>query len=354
MGHGRVIFFLQGERVPAARVRGQAIVAALRGAGVDCQARVPYPSVYGDTRLPPPLGRWRPLYIPWSFLTRFGELSDLRSDDVVVFQRPMTELPTLTLERRAARGRPSVFDFDDAIFLNHPAARKFRALVPRVDAVIAGNAFLAERAREAGARGEVTVIPTVVDMNRYRAAAPSSGRGRDVVIGWTGSAVGFPYLASIAPALGRALHRTGARLRVIADRPPPRALRQLGAEFVKWNPTTEIEDLAGIDVGLMPLPDGVRERGKCAYKLIQYMALGRVGVASPVGANREVVTDQVDGFFAATEQAWEDALVRIVSEPELRREVGDRARQRALAAYSIEAVLPIYLRLFAKLRGGAA
>ena len=350
---GRLIFFLQGERVPAARVRGQAIIAALERAGLPCEARVPYPSVYGDTRLPWPLNRPRPLYVPWSFLKRFRELRDLRAGDVVVFQRPLTELPTLALETRAARQRPSVFDFDDAIFLSRSTARKFHALVQRVDAVIAGNAFLAEQAHGAGARGPVVVIPTVVDLNRYRAMPPSDGRGPEVVIGWTGSAVGFPYLASLAPALERALRRTGARFRVIADRPPPRALIRIGAEFVKWNPATEIEDLGAIDVGLMPLPDGPRERGKCAYKLIQYMALGRVGVASPVGANREVVTDGVDGFLAGSEAAWEELLVRLVNEPETRRAVGERARHRIVNAYSIDAVLPAYLRLFRSMMGAA-
>ncbi|HEY4187726.1 MAG TPA: glycosyltransferase family 4 protein [Polyangia bacterium] len=351
---GRLVFFLQGERVPAARVRGQAIIGALAAAGLPCEARVPYPSVYGDTRLPWPLNRARPLYVPWSFIKRFRELGDLRADDVVVFQRPMTELPTLALEKRAALERPSVFDFDDAIFLTRTSARKFRALVPRVTAVIAGNAFLAEEARRVGARGEIVVIPTVVDLNRFRAEPPSDRRGRQVVVGWTGSAVGFQYLLSIAPGIERALRRTGARFRIIADRPPPHALTRIGAEFVRWNPVTEIEDLAAIDVGLMPLLDGPQERGKCAFKLIQYMALGRVGVASPVGANREVVTDKVDGFFAASDDAWEEVLVRLINEPEARREVGARARQRIVSAYSIDAVLPTYLDLFGGLLGDRA
>ena len=124
----RAVFFLQGERVPAARVRGFAVARALEARGIVCSVRVPHPSVYGDTRLPWPLNRPRPLYVPFAALARLGQLGDLHDDDVVVFQRPMTELPTILLERLAARGRKTVFDFDDAIFERRAARGKFRRL----------------------------------------------------------------------------------------------------------------------------------------------------------------------------------------------------------------------------------
>jgi glycosyltransferase involved in cell wall biosynthesis len=299
-----------------------------------------------DTRLPWPLHLPRPLYIPWSFARRFSELGNLSSTDLVVFQRPMTELPTLALERRAARGRTSVLDFDDAIFLAPSVRRKFGRLVKLVDHVIAGNAWLAQAA---GVPDRTTVIPTVVDTDHFRALPPRDGRGRDVVLGWTGSSVNFRYLIAIAPALARVIQRTGARLRIIADRPPPRVLAGLNPEFVRWRPETEIDDLGAIDIGLMPLVDGAHERGKCAYKLIQYMAVGRVGVASPVGANNEVVTDGQDGFFAKDDADWENVLVRLIADPALRDEVGVRARRRVVDAYSVASVVPRYLELFRRL-----
>ena len=120
-----------------------------------------------------------------------------------------------------------------------------------------------------------------------------------------------------------------------------------------WRPETEIEDLARIDVGVMPLPDGPIERGKCAYKLIQYMSLGRPGVASPVGANVDVVTDGVDGFLPHDAAGWERTIVSLVEDPALRRAVGARARARVEAAYSMRAVVPLYKRILADLsRGG--
>src|SRR5262249_14830891 len=136
----RAVFFLQGERVPAARARGFALARALSARGVTCGLRIARPSVYGGTRLPGPVGRARRLYAPVAALARLGQLRDLHEDDVIVFQRPMTEVATIALERLAARGRRTIFDFDDAIFERRwGAAAKFRRLVALADRVVAGN-----------------------------------------------------------------------------------------------------------------------------------------------------------------------------------------------------------------------
>jgi glycosyltransferase involved in cell wall biosynthesis len=342
-----VVFFVQGDRVPAARARGFAIARALEAEGIACDVRVPRPSVYGDTRLPWPLNLPRPLYVPIGALARAFQLGDLRADDVVVFQRPMTELPTTLFERLAARGRRTIFDFDDAIFERFSNRRKFPALVALADHVIAGSPYLAEAA---GAPGKTTTIPTAVDSDRYAYQPPRETRGKDVVVGWTGLDINYRQLLHALPGLTRALERTGARFLAISNKPPPRALASLRPEYLPWRPETEIEDLARIDVGVMPLPDGPIERGKCAYKLIQYMALGRPGVASPVGANRTVVTEGVDGFLPGDAGAWERAVVALVEDPALRRSVGERARARVEAAYSIRAVVPLYKRVLEDVR----
>jgi glycosyltransferase involved in cell wall biosynthesis len=341
----RVVFFLQGRNVPAARARGFTIARALERAGVACDLRAPHPSVYGDTGLPWPWRRLRFLFRPFGTLARLAHLRGLGPSDVVFFQRPLIEYPTTIVERLAARGRASLFDFDDAFFVDFGGRRKLRQIVSLVDQVIAGNRYLAE---EAGVPEKTTVIPTIVDTDRFRAQPPRDARGREVVVGWTGLHRNYPQLLSAAPGIGRALRRTGARLLIISNAPPPRALKEMGAEYLPWRADSELEDLARIDIGLMPLPDTIFTRGKCAFKLIQYMALARPGVASPVGANREVVTDGVDGFLPANDAQWEEGLTRLIEDPDLRARIGGAARARIEAAYSLAAVLPRYLQVLAR------
>jgi glycosyltransferase involved in cell wall biosynthesis len=271
----------------------------------------------------------------------------LRPDDIVLFQRPMTELPTVMLERQVAREHPTVFDFDDAIHLNPIGARKLPKLAKLVNHVIAGNRTLA---KAAGAPDKTTVIPTVVDGKRYRPQPPRAITGSAVTIGWTGLADNYEHLVRIAAPLGRAIQRTGARLLLISDGAPPPALARLGPRFLRWRAESELEDLAEIDIGLMPLPDREYERGKCAWKLIQYMALARPGVASPVGANREVVTPGVDGQLPRDEREWEECLVELIQDSRLRAEMGAAARARVDAAYTLDAVVPHYLEIFARLQ----
>ncbi|HEX2571565.1 MAG TPA: glycosyltransferase [Polyangia bacterium] len=342
----RLVFYLQGHIVPASRVRGRVIARALEGVGYSCELRVCHPSVYGDTGLPAPLGRWRPLFYPAALVSRLGQLGGLDEEDLVFFQRPLFEWPFTWLERRVARGRPSIFDFDDAIYLNPFGGPKLRRLVDLVDHVIAGNPTLAEAA---GAPHKTTVIPTVIDIERFRLLPPRPARGREVVVGWTGTAGNYRQLATAKAGIARALRRTGARFLVIADRPPPPELAELRPEFVRWDPGREVEDLGRIDVGVMPLPDTPYARGKCAFKLLQYMALGRPGVASPVGVNRDVVTPGTDGFLAANDAAWEEALVALIEEPALRATLGQAARRRVEAAYSLPAVLPEYVGILRRL-----
>jgi hypothetical protein len=336
----RVVFFLQGKTVPAARARGFMVAEALARRGIAIDLRVPYPSVYGDTTLGSPWNRLRPLFRPLSAARQLGHLRELRDTDIVYFQRPLVEFPTAAIERRAARGRASVFDFDDAIFLGLGNERKVRSIIELADQIVTGNGYLAEFA---AVPHKTTVIPTVVDTERFTFQPPRDTRGKDVVIGWTGLRGNYPQLLTAAPALRKVVERTGAQLLLISNGEPPRELTALGARYLPWNAAREVEDLATIDIGLMPLPDTPFTRGKCAFKLIQYMALGRAAVASPVGANCEVVSHRVDGFLAHTLEDWEHQLVALVDDPELRARVGRAGRARIEAAYSLAAVLPRYV-----------
>jgi len=344
----RVVFFLQGRRVPAARVRGMLVARALRAAGVRCEWRIPCPSVYGDMGWPWPAAAFWPFFRLAAVAVRLAQLRDLDRDDVVFFQRPMIEFPTVFLERIAARGRRAVLDFDDAIYLNFRGESKLRALVDLADQVIVGNHMLFDWV---ATPHKTTCIPTVVDTEYFRPLPPSPARGREVVIGWTGLSNNFRHLEVARRGLERALRRTGARLLLISDRRPPSELMALRSTYVRWQEAREVEDLAPIDIGLMPLLDTPYARGKCAYKLIQYMALARPAVASPVGINSEVLRHGVDGLQATSDAEWEEALVALIEDPDLRARMGDNARARVEAAYSLEAVTPRYLQVLERAAG---
>jgi hypothetical protein len=244
------------------------------------------------------------------------------------------------------RSIPLVVDYDDAIYHRYDmhASRVVRALLGekidavmrRADLVLAGNSYLAERARTAGAR-RVEIVPTVVDLKRYDAARPEAP-AKPISIGWIGSPKTAPYLQSVTRLLSDLARRYPVSCVAIGARQDQVAESPLVAR--PWSQTNEVELLRGLDIGIMPLPDEPWTRGKCGYKLIQYMACGLPVVASPVGVNTDIVRHGESGFLAATEQQWEAALTRLILDPDLRRRMGSMGRQRVESEYSLQVQAP--------------
>jgi glycosyltransferase involved in cell wall biosynthesis len=201
--------------------------------------------------------------------------------------------------------------------------------------VIVGNDYLGDRARQAGAR-RVELLPTVVDTSRYTVTltAPS----RPLTIGWMGSPSTATYLHFVAPVLQRMIDSYG--LRVVAIGANPDQLRGLPFEVRSWSEELEVEEIQRFDIGIMPLPDEPFERGKCGYKLIQYMACGKPVVASAVGVNTILVRHGINGFLARTELEWLEAFECLVNDPPLRHRMGTSGRMLVECEYSLRATAP--------------
>ena len=335
----RVLFFTQGADVPAARFRVNEIVPTLRAhpSGHECTVMPASPSVYGDydSRRSPV----RPLTQPMSVVSRIRQLGAVDQADVVWLQRPMTQYFWTMLERRVAKRRPMVFDFDDAIFHNRWGLEKYklRRIIDAAAHVVTGNQYLADFA---DAPEKTTIIPTVVDEKRYTPRADPDG---PFTIVWTGLSHNLRELAPYRAALQRALAETHGKLVIVSDALLPGIVDGLPTEFIQWSPQSEVSALARGHVGIMPLADSPYNRGKCAFKLIQYMARAIPVIASPVGANVEVVRDGIDGLHARTPDDWTAAVIDLARDRERRIRFGAAGRARVEAAYSVSAVVPTYV-----------
>lgn len=233
---------------------------------------------------------------------------------------------------------PYVVDYDDAVFHRYDLHRrwpirrllgnKLEPLVRGARLVIAGNGYLAQWARQAGAP-RVEILSTVIDLARYE-TKPSAQDGR-FVIGWIGSPTSTPYLRLIEPALRGLGGDGGTRLLLVGA--GPIEMEGVEIEHRPWSEADEVASILDFDVGIMPLPDTPWARGKCGYKLIQCMACGRPVVGSRVGANIDVLKDGAGGFLAESMEEWVDALRRLRDEPGLRIEQGAAGRRRVEQHY---------------------
>jgi glycosyltransferase involved in cell wall biosynthesis len=123
------------------------------------------------------------------------------------------------------------------------------------------------------------------------------------------------------------------------------ALPGIPHETWAWSEETEVDSIRAFHVGIMPLSDTPWERGKCGFKLIQYMAAGRPVVASPVGVNTSVVADGVSGYLASETDAWVRAIERLRTDGSLRASMGQDGRSRVEAAYALQVTAPRLARL---------
>jgi len=313
-----------------------------RGLSVDIQSLLPDSYV---ERLYSGGGR-RAFDVLRSYTRRLGYLLTHRRPGVIWLEKELWPYVPASLEAALLSSVPYVLDVDDAVFHNydqHRSALVKRFLGHKIDRlfrgaalVTAGNTYLARRALRAGAPW-VETVPTVVDLNDY-AGGPQNTSARDFTVGWVGSPPTQRHVQAMSGILSELLTGDGVRFITIGTRFKSRLFT--GHEEQPWRRETEAHQLSQFDVGIMPLPDEPWERGKCGYKLIQYMAAGLPVVASPVGVNKEIVKHGENGFLADTRHEWRTALSALKNDVELRRRMGAAGRRAVQRQYSLQVTGP--------------
>ena len=301
----------------------------------------------------------------WMFLQRAIDRLRLvadrgRYDAIFIYREALPVGPAIIEALLArARGVAIVYDFDDAVFLpntseaNRPIGLlkwpgKVRSIIRRSDVVIAGNEFLATYARRYN--DDVRVIPTVVDMTKFvprgsgdvaRVITPGAATFPPVV-GWIGTPTTAPYLLSLRPVLQDLARRFSFVLRICgagADVQMP----GVTIENTPWTLDAEVGLFNTCDIGVYPLSDDEWARGKCGFKAIQFMACGVPVVAAPVGVNREIIGDGVNGLLAATPAEWVEKLGRLLADSALRARLGAAGRRTIEERYSLKTNAPLYV-----------
>ncbi|MCH6202095.1 glycosyltransferase family 4 protein [Aquiflexum sp. LQ15W] len=286
------------------------------------------------------------------YLKRFWVLLGAWRYDVVWVEKELFPfVPAWAEWVLSALGKGYVVDYDDAVFHRYGMARRplvRNILGNKIDKVMryshtvwAGNSYLASRAEAVGAK-KIVFLPTVIDPRRYEKKVEEEKEKERVMIGWIGSPTTIKYLKTIRPVLEKICKEYPAGLVVVGgaggfgfDGP---------LEMVQWTEEGEAAAIRQMDIGVMPLPDDAWEKGKCAYKLIQYMACGLPVVASPVGMNVDVVTSGENGFLAETHEAWYNYLKMLVLDAGLRKSMGDRGYELVMEKYTLERNFEVMVR----------
>lgn len=249
-----------------------------------------------------------------------------------------------------------VMDQDDAIFHTYDLHKSFLVrflLKNKIDKimkhcrqVIVGNSYVEERARRAGAK-LVSVIPTVVDAEKYKLTELTSHESKkEIIIGWVGSPSTAWSLSLIQNALQNIAKKTKFKLYVIGANYKIEGIDMVCNDWPNgWSESEEINLINEIDIGIMPLLDAPYQKGKCGFKLIKYMACSKPMIASAVGMNLEIVDHEKNGYLANSESEWEQYLTTLIENAELRKQLGNAGREKMLREYSLQTTSPVMCKI---------
>jgi len=248
--------------------------------------------------------------------------------------------------------RKIIYDFDDAIWIPNSSTAnsiagwfkcfwKTKYICRWSYKVVGGNNYLCAFAKKFNER--VIKIPTCVDTLHVHNKLKQHNHN-SLTIGWTGSHSTLKYLDMVVPIIRDLQEKIDFSFLVIADKKPHLILKDW--QFIYWSIETETEDLLKMDIGLMPLSADAWSEGKCGFKLIQYFASGIPAVASPVGVNKEIIENGVNGFLCNNKEEWETALGQLMEDSFLRKQMGFAGRKKIEEHYSVQAQAQIFLQLF--------
>lgn len=287
----------------------------------------------------------------WGYCRRLGDLFRIRNYDLVYAFLWVTPFGPPLFERVVAGlSRKLIFDIDDLVYMRNERADKWYTrlfkgrdkpiyLMKKADHVITCTPYLDEFVRKFNTN--TTDISSTINTDTYIPVNRYKNEGV-ITLGWSGSHSTVRYLGLLHPVLKELKKEIDYRLIVMGD--ASFHLEGIDMEAHAWSEEKEIPMLQRMDIGLYPLPlDEEWVYGKSGLKALQYMALGLPVIATAIGANFRVIENGKSGFLVTTPEEWLEKLRWLISKPELRKELGQKARERVEKYYSIRANEPVYL-----------
>lgn len=352
----KIVALTGGLHIPSSRFRVRQFIKPLSLMSVEVleysgriekSAQVPWIGKYCRVRY------YLPIFVAWEAIKIFVRLIDIfraNKADVVWLER---ELIAGIISLEPFIKKPFVFDVDDAIWTSRPFGKVSIAKIASLaEVVVVGNKYLAEWFKKHAKH--VEIIPTAIDVTRFCPRQRDIVKDSNFVIGWTGSGGNLSYLYEIEKPLLQILQKyPNIEIHIVSDvKPFLGTLPGKQVKYIAWTPENEVSALKDFDVGLMPLPDNEFARGKCSFKMLQYMAVGLPVVVSPVGMNRELLAKGAIGFSASSCNDWFEALVWLYNNQNEGKKMGLNGREIVIREYSQEVVCRKLEAVFRRVANG--
>lgn len=302
--------------------------------------------------------------VDWFNPAKINPAQALAYDVIVLYRLPMCPTLGSLIDQAHQLGKPVIFDTDDLVFEPELVAwhRAVKKLSPSeqvqhldgvrgylmtllaCDAVTVATPPLAELATKRGKHAFVHRNALGNEMQELADQLHEQRKSRlvnsKIIVGYgSGTATHEIDFLEAAGALETILTRyPQIELWIVGPLELPHRLQRFGTR-IQRHPLRSWQDwfrlMAKMDLVLAPLElDNIFCRAKSEIKFVEAGALGLPVVGSDIDPYRDSITHGKDGFLAATEQEWIEALSSLIQKPELRAQVGQAARETVMQKYS--------------------
>ena len=342
-------------KAPSQRFRFEHYIRHLQEAGHSCEIK---PFMAENT--------WEILYLKgkwfkkihgliFGLMNRFFLLFSLHKYDFLLVHREESPVgfPFLSFTFAMLSKKPLYYDFDDAVWMSNVSKGNKKVeflknyknpirLLKWAHTCLGGNTYLNNFASIYC--DKTLFLPSVVDLEHSHRGSKKQDKN-PVAIGWTGSHSTVKYLKNVESIIKEVLQEKKVEFFLISDQQEENL--NFDYTFIKWNKDTEAKDLLNFHIGIMPLPDEEWTKGKCGFKLIQYMSLGIVPVASKVGVNKDIIGNNERGLLCNSKNDWKKTLIQLIENSEMRRNFGAKSKKFIAKNYSVQSQVNKFLLLFA-------
>lgn len=259
--------------------------------------------------------------------------------DVCILQKKIPNKKDIIMLKKISNR--IIFDIDDIVWKLHPnnyfkPRQIYYSIISKIllrnlrffDQVIVSNDFLFNKLKYLNSN--IRIIPTspsdtewdvinkeIQDVSNYMVKTKK-------IVGWTGTRDNIYYLNVIKKDLAMFLRNNPDWILIIvSDGHFILDNKELDSRVfnVPWSLSSESYYINLFDIGIMPLSYSLWEKGKAAYKLINYMKHKIVGVATNFGYQKQFIVNGQNGILVSKNDSWMNALNLLARDEELRKQI---------------------------------